>query len=492
LGEEFLVPLTEKKELNARIWPYIKIFAVLLTGFIGAMLAVWLFGASTVEVEGIEFKVGLAPGRSGLTEVHFPPFGVIEARTHQGPVKLIINLEQISSDSFKAHMDNPPDQKKFVQQLQDTARDRIAAFALHQTAVALLGAFLLVLLVWRPGMVKLLLYPAISTLVLLLILSGIFRSYDIKAFHEPEYKGVLSMAPTAVKFATDSLADLQQIRNHTRQIVSNLGVLFSSADSLMAMADPEEQGEVVKVLLVSDLHSNPVGVELTKSLATRFGVDFLINAGDLTDMGSKLEASFTEDLAAVGVPQLFVGGNHDSPEIMDFMAEIPESHILDGDMVTVKGIKVLGFSHPLAAVPEVEYSSQEEEEEALGQQVTRVYETVAAQGRPDILVVHDSKLGKKLVKLAGLVIAGHDHRLRIEQGAGWVFVNPGTTGASGLRGFYSEKGISYSASIAYMLPDYGVLAVDMVKYNPVSKQFSLERKLLNPRPNAAEEHKDKE
>ena len=57
------MPLTEKKELNARIWPYIKIFAVLLTGFIGAMLAVWLFGASTVEVEGIEFKVGLAPGQ---------------------------------------------------------------------------------------------------------------------------------------------------------------------------------------------------------------------------------------------------------------------------------------------------------------------------------------------------------------------------------------------------------------------------------------------
>lgn len=478
--------LTEKTELNVRILFFLKISAALLTGLVGAMLAVWLFGASTVEVEGIEFKVGLAPARTGLTEVRFPPFGVVEARTHQGPVKLIINLEQISSDSFKAHLDNPPDQERIVRQLQDTARDRITAFALRQIAVAFLGAFILVLLVWRPGLIKLLLYPAVSTLVLLLILSGVFRSYDIKAFHEPEYKGVLSMAPAAVKFATDSLTDLQQIRTHTRQIVSNLGQLFASADSLMTMADPEEQGKVVKVLLVSDLHSNPVGIELTKSLATRFGVDFLINAGDLTDMGSKLEAGTAEGLASLGIPQLFAGGNHDSPEIMDFMAQLPGSHILDGGMITVKGVKVLGFSDPLSAVPDVQYSSKEEEEEAFSRQVTRAYEAVATQGRPDILVVHDSKLGQRLVKLAGLVVAGHDHRLRVEQGAGWVFVNPGTTGASGLRGLYSEKGISYSATIAYILPDHGLLAVDMIKYNPVSRQFSLERKLLNTRPDIRE------
>lgn len=474
--------LAEKTELNVRIVFFLKILAILLTGFIGAILAVWLFGASTVEVEGIEFKVGLAPGRSGLTELHFPPFGVVEAKTHQGPVKLIISLEQIRSDSFRAHIDNPPNQKKIVQQLQTTVRDRIIAFTLHQVAVAFLGAFLLVFFIWRPGLFKSLIYPAAATLILLLILAGIFRSYDTAAFHEPEYKGVLSMAPAAVKFASDSLTDLQQIRNHTRQIVSNLGLLFSSADSLMVMANPEEQGEVVKVLLVSDLHSNPVGIELIKSLATRFGVDFVINAGDLTDMGLKLETSTAQDLAQLGVPQLFVGGNHDSPEVMEFIASLPDSRVLDGEMLTIKGVKVLGFADPLSAVAAVQYDSKEEEGEALKQQANRVHETIETQGRPDILVVHDSKLGKRLTKLAGLIVAGHDHRIRIEQGPGWVFVNPGTTGASGLRGLYSEQGISYSASIVYILPDSGLVAVDMVRYNPVSRQFALERKLVNAIP----------
>jgi predicted phosphodiesterase len=341
----------------------------------------------------------------------------------------------------------------------------------------------LVFLLWRPGFLKSLLYTTASTLILLLILAGVFRSYDTAAFHEPEYKGVLSMAPAAMKFASDSLTDLNQIRNQTRQIVSNLGLLFSSADSLMVMANPEEQGEVVKVLLVSDLHSNPVGIELCKSLAARFKVDFLINAGDLTDMGSQLETGATQELAAVGVPQLFVAGNHDSPETINFVAGLPDSRVLDGQMFTLKDVKVLGFAHPLSAVPAVEYESPEEEEEAYKKQMARIEEAVLAQGRPDILVVHESRLGKELIPLAGLVVAGHDHRIRIEEGPDGVLVNPGTTGASGLRGLYSEKGISYSAAIVYLVPRSGLVAVDMVQYNPVSQQFSLERKLLNASPN---------
>ncbi len=462
---------------------FVKMFVILVTALVGAILAVWLLGTTTFELEGIEFKAGLTPGRSGITELHFPPFGVVEAKTHKGPVILVISLEQIRSDTFKSHIDNPPDQKQLVEQLQTSARNKITSFALRQVGVAFLGAFFLVFLLWRPGFLKSLLYTTASTLILLLILTGVFHSYDTAAFHEPEYKGVLSMAPAAVKFASDSLTDLNQIRNQTRQIVSNLGLLFSSADSLMVMANPEEQGEVVKVLLVSDLHSNPVGIELCKSLAARFKVDFLINVGDLTDMGLQLETNATQELGAVGVPQLFVAGNHDSPETINFVAGLPDSHVLNGQMFTLKGVKVLGFAHPLSVVPAVEYESAEEEEEAYKEQVTRIEEAVAAQGRPDILVVHDSRLGKEIIPLAGLVVAGHDHRIRIEEGPDGVLVNPGTTGASGLRGLYSEKGISYSAAIVYLVPRSGLVAVDMVQYNPVSQQFSLERKLLNASPN---------
>ncbi len=469
--------LAGRAEFNPRTLFFIKMFVILVTALVGAILAIWLFGTTAVELEGIEFKAGLTPGRNGITELHFPPFGVVEAKTHHGPVKLVISLEQIRSDSFKAHIDNPPDQKELVEHLQNTARDKITAFALHQAAVALLGAFLLVFFIWRPGLLKSLLYSIVSTLIILLILTGIFRSYDTATFNEPEYKGVLSMAPAAVKFASDSLTDLKEIRNQTRQIVSNLGILFSSADSLMVMANPEEQGEVVKVLLVSDLHSNPVGIEFTKSLADRFKVDFLINAGDLTDMGLQLETNATQDLAELGVPHLFVGGNHDSRETMNFIAGLAESYVLNGQIITLQGVKVLGFPDPLSVVPEVQYDSSEEEKSS-EDQLTTIQEVIQAQGKPDILVVHDSRLGKRLTSLASLVVAGHDHRIRIEEGPDGVFINPGTTGASGLRGLYSETGTSYSAAIVYLMPGSGLVAVNMVQYNPISQQFSLERKLL--------------
>ncbi len=478
MEEEFPVRLAQKAEFNSSKLFLLKILVILLTALLGAILAVWLLGSTTFDLEVIEFRAGLTPGRSGITELHFPPFGVVEAKTHQGPVKLVISLEQIRSDTLKSHIDNLPDQKQLVEQLQSSARNKITVFALRQVAVAFLGAFLLVFLIWRPGLLKSLLYTTASTLILILILAGVFRSYDTTAFREPEYKGVLSMAPVAIKFASDSLTDLQKIRDNTRQIVSNLGLLFSSSNSLPVMANPEEQGQVVKILLVSDIHSNPVGIVLCKSLAARFKVDFLINAGDLTDMGSQLETGATQDLATVGVPQLFVGGNHDSPGTINFITALPDSQVLNGEMITLKGVKVLGFADPLSASTAVEYESPEAERESLKEQVSRIEEAVAAQGPPDILVVHNYRLGKEIAPLAGLVVAGHDHRIRIEEGPDGVFVDPGTTGASGLRGLYSEKGISYSAAIAYLQPGSGLLAVDMVQYNPVSHQFSLERQVF--------------
>ncbi|CFX75444.1 Metallo-dependent phosphatase-like [Syntrophomonas zehnderi OL-4] len=464
----------------------VKTLILLVTALTGSILAVWLLGSTTVEMEGIEFKAGLSPGRSGITELHFPPFGMVEAKTHHGPVKLVISLEQIRSDTFKSHVDNPPDQKKLLERLRTSARAKITAFALHQVLVAGLGAFLLLLLLWRPGLVKTLLYSAISVLILVAVLAGVFRSYDTSAFHEPEYTGVISMAPAAVKFASDSLTDFQQIRSQTRQIVSNLGMLFSSADSLMVMANPEEQGEVVKVLLVSDLHSNPVGIELCRSLAARFKVDFLINSGDLTDMGSKLETNATQQLTAIGVPQLFVAGNHDSPETIAFINSLPDSQILNGQTITLKGLKIIGFADPLSSGSAVTYENAEQEKKASLQQMDSIKEAIKVQGRPDILVVHDYKLGRKLTPLANLVVSGHNHRIQIEEGSEseGVFANPGTTGASGLRGLYSESGISYSAAIAYIIPGNGLLAVDIIKYSPATQQFSLERKLLNAKPGA--------
>lgn len=246
----------------------------------------------------------------------------------------------------------------------------------------------------------------------------------------------------------------------------------------MAMASPEDQQKVVKALIVSDLHANPVGVEFIKSTADQFQVDFIINIGDLTDFGTAAEAKTIQELKDIKIPQLFVSGNHDSPELLKIINGFDHFQVLDGKTVTVAGIKVLGFPDPLANDTAVEYKNSKEEHQMLAYESDHIRAAVEKQGHPDILVIHNASLGKRLMLLSNLTVSGHNHVLNVAQQDGSVFIDPGTAGAAGLRGLYSEEGKSYSAAVAYLVPGSGLLAMDLVEYSPTSNQFSLQRKLV--------------
>src|SRR3546814_9991420 len=69
----------------------------------------------------------------------------------------------------------------------------------------------------------------------------------------------------------------------------------------------------VTLLHVSDLHSNPVGIELVEQTAERFGVDAIIDTGDLTSFGATLEELVVPRIARIDVPYYVVPGNHDHP-----------------------------------------------------------------------------------------------------------------------------------------------------------------------------------
>jgi len=447
---------------------------------ITALLAVWLFGYSSIDMEGITVKVALAPSRTGVTELHFPPFGVITARTHQGPVKLNLTLEQIDSIFLKDQLTNTADSKDLLLRLQKGIKESVYFFALRQFVIALIIAFFVILVIWRTNFKTALLHAVLCTVLLSVPVVYAISTYDSRAFNEPEYKGVLSMAPSVMEFVSNSLTDLNVVKENTDKIVTNFKKLFINADNLMVMADAEEQQKFVKVLLVSDLHSNPVGVEFIKSTADRFQVDFIINAGDLTDFGTSAEAEVIKGLQNIKVPQLFAAGNHDSPEIIDIIKKFDNSTVLDGRMLTIAGIKVAGFPDPLAGDAAVEYGDNGEGKKILADEAVRIQAELEKQGRPDILVVHNTSLGSKLMSLSNLTVTGHDHQLQVKQRGGSVLINPGTTGAAGLRGLYSEEGKAYSAVVAYLLPGSGLIAMDLIDYEPASNQFSLHRKVVQP------------
>lgn len=451
---------------------------MLLTGLLAAVLAVYFLGPGSFTIEGITVKAGLAPASTGTTELRLPPFGVITARTHDGPVKLSLTLDQIDSQSFKAKIQNPPDSKEFIEQMQKDVYDYVRAFAVRQAIFALLAALLAILLIWRCGLKTALLQSLLSLMLLSLPVFYAVSTYDVQAFKEPEYEGVIGMAPSVMDFASKTLNNLDLIKQNTDLVVVNLRKLFTSADSLLVMADPQEQSQAVKVLLVSDLHSNPVGIEFVKSMTQNFHVDLIINAGDLTDLGTEAEAESIGGLRDIQIPQLFAAGNHDSPATIKIISAFEQVKVLDGQMVTASGLKVLGFPDPLSSSEALDYQNDEEGQAVLDREAVRIKAEVKRQGRPDILVVHNCSLGRELISSALLTVSGHDHKLSVMQQGQSLFIDPGTTGAAGIRGLYSEAGREYSAAVAYMIPNKGVIAVDQIEYSPVSNQFSLQRKLV--------------
>lgn len=464
---------------NSKTLYRLQLAGCLALALCGSILAVWLLGPAQYSLNGLQIEVSLLPAWQGETTVELPPFGSIDASTHQGPVEIRLCLNQIETDQMMTYLDKTPDQEEIISDFKSSIESKVLSFGLRQVLIGWLASLLMVLVIFRPRWTVVLGSSLLAALLLLLVLFRVFSTYDINAFRQPEYYGTLSMAPAALEMATESLAEINNLKAQTDQIVTSIEDLFEQTDSLPVLSNPEENGGNIRVLLISDLHSNPIGVQFARNIAARFKVDMVINAGDLTDFGTMPETSLAEDLAQMSVPHLFIAGNHDTEEVAAFVRELPESTVLEGQLVEYKGLKILGLPDPLGSSPEVEPAGEQQAEEMKHQTEKQVKALVEQYGEPDILVLHDNVAARGLMNFSRLTVTGHSHQIEIREESGRVLVNPGTTGASGLRGLYAEHSVPYSAAIVYFAPGNGPLAVDMLTYDPLSQQFSLQRRLLS-------------
>lgn len=91
-------------------------------------------------------------------------------------------------------------------------------------------------------------------------------------------------------------------------------------------------------------------------------------------------------------------------------------------------------------------------------------------------------MAKKLAGTYPLIVTGHTHQQSIQVVKDTVILNPGSSGAAGLRGLYADQLVPYSAIILYIIPGQGPTAADTVKYDPLSDRFYIERKMLKNYP----------
>lgn len=453
---------------------------IIISAVLGALLALYVLGPSNYNIEGLTFSVSALPARSGSTTIDLSPLGSVSASTHTTPLLLKIKLTYIGTGADSTAAEGAVSSVQGWNNIYAGLLNIVKPFIVRQMIIIFCGAFFSVLILWRCRLRTALLSGLSCAAIMALLLFNTAHAYNGEAFKEPVYCGVIALAPQLILEPGEFMDRLEELQADTRKVVENISLLMSSSNGLSLLSSPIEDGDFKKVLLISDLHSNPLGAEFAKEIATAFKVDLVLDAGDLTDLGTSLEAEYAAKISSIKIPYVFCPGNHDTPEIIDFVNNLDNGIVLEGKTIDAAGVGILGSADPMASSSEVELQDSLAWENLMQEQAEALINTAAEEeSKPDIVVVHNPQAAQKLSEDFPLIVYGHTHQQSIIIKEGTILLNPGTSGASGLRGLYSEEAVPYSAMVLYLTEKGLAAAVDTVKYEPFSDRFYIERKLLH-------------
>lgn len=453
-------------------------FLLSIVALAGAVLFIHLFGPAQYRIDGFTVHGAVRPAISGRTVIQFPPLGTLTAKTHRAPLECRVTLLQVEEKMVTDTLKNP-DFNTLWDRLERETNRALRAFALRQFVAGVLGAVILSWLILRLPLRRLY-QPALAGLLLTAAwLAPAYYTYQEEAFKHPSYSGMIEAAPRVLAFSNDLVSGFHEFKSKAPTIAANLQALFNRADSLSVSANHEEG---IKLLLISDIHNNPAGAALAKQLASRFNVDAVLDAGDLTDLGLPLELNLIEDIKKMEVPYVLAPGNHDSPELIGSLSSHPKIRVLDGSVLNVAGLAVLGSPVPSAYRPAPGADSPAQEEAELRVQAEALADALdRAERSVDILMVHDPRVARRFLGRVPLVVCGHTHRVTVEGDRSSLLLNPGTTGASGIRGLQAAEEVSYTAMVLQLDAAKRPVGVNIITYRPREGSFRVEhRTVLDP------------
>ena len=374
----------------------------------GAVIAVLLLGRISAPIGPFDATLAFRPVGGGAA-VAVPPLGSLTVDAYDGPLRLDIALQRVDPERARALASDPVRLAGVVNQVSDDLRTAIVRLALVTTGVAILGAAaasLITLRRWRE--------PAIAaglTTVLLLGSAGLgAATWRPEALSQPKYTGLLVNANSLIGSAEDIVARFDAYRASLEDLVANVGTLYSTISALPA---PGGADDAVTLLHVSDLHLNPSGFDLMRQVAEQFRVDAVLDTGDITDWGSAPENQLIGSVGQLGVPYVYIRGNHDSATTAALIAAQPNATVLDDSTVTVAGIEIAGARDPLFT-PDKRTGDDNAGDDVLtdsGKALADVIDDLPDP--PAIAMVHDPKQAAPLDGHVPLVLAGHTHARKV-------------------------------------------------------------------------------
>lgn len=449
------------------------LLAAALVGVGGSAVALLAFGRWSVWVGPFQVQLACRFGK-GVTDVALPPLGRLTARTHLAPLRFSATLQDVRVPEL-TEMVTSRGLTGLVSVVEREVLEDIPSFALRVLGVGVAGAVVLAGLVfrrrWRPVVA--------AALAALLTLGGsgvaAWRTYDPEALLSPTYSGSLTLAARLIGPARTALDRVDQFRAQLSRIVAGAARVYGEIQ-----ARPLGLTDEVRVLHVSDIHLSPLGLSFARELARSFEVDLVIDTGDLTSFGTPAEAFVVGEVAAVGVPYVFVRGNHDSRGLERRLRRAGVI-VANGGVVEVAGLRILGYPHPLFTPDRRVVRS----DEAVSRLVQGAGERIAGQLRslprpPDVLAVHDDRMAEASAGLVPLVVSGHFHESSARVVNGTLFLRIGSTGGAGAEVFTREGGVPLEAEILYFQRDDppSLVAFDVVQQLPETGSLTLTRHLV--------------
>jgi predicted phosphodiesterase len=449
-----------------RVIRYLTVFTM---GALAALVLLRFIPLPSQDLGPVRVRTSARLG-GGATAVLIPPLGQISAPTHAVPVTFGIELVQLDLPSLGVAVSTPEGRDALTARIQDDlggALRRTGMFLI--LAGTVIGALTGALMPYRKW--KYILAAATGGLVAVSSLLGIaLVTFDPEGWEEPKFTGTLARAPEMLEAVNRNLGSLDNLRDRFEVASQRLSDLVA----LLAQPLEDPAGGTVSILHVSDIHSNPLGVEVTRQLARQFDVSAVVDTGDLTSFGSPIEARIGDLIEGFPVPYVFVPGNHDSTANRAELDRIEEVVLLDGETTTIGGVDVLGWADPTFTASN--RTTTEEGNTAREAEAEGVAEAVEELG-PQVLAVHDERLAADSYGEVPLVISGHTHERELRMEDGTIQLVVGSTGATGLGAFTIEADLPYEAEVIYFndgLPS----AVDYVSFQSFGSEFEIERTVL--------------
>ena len=418
---------------------------------VGGVLAGLTFAAATtVDVGPFTTKFSVTPSFEGDSEVLIPPLGALHLDTHEGPAHLRVHLDGLDRSRTEALFTDPSSITRASRHAVEDVRVGVERLILRATAVGTLGAMLAAVVVYRR-------MRPIATAggIALAVIIGSFGTAGLTfhpgALKEPRYDGLLANAPTIIGDAQRIADRYDEYARQLERMVINVGNLYDTVSNLPVY----EPGDgTTRVLHVSDLHLNPAVWPVIRSAVRQFHIDVVVDTGDINDWGTEMEANFVASIALLGVPYVYVRGNHDSAITQAAIAAQPNAIVLDNQIRTVAGLTFAGIGDPRFTPDKAvnphgtgESGATVDIVEASGRTLATTIETAPPV---DIALVHDPRAGEELAGTCPIVLSGHAHArtVTVLDDTTTLMVQ-GSTGGAGLRGLEGKTPLPLVMSVLY-------------------------------------------